>query len=148
MIKKREKKEKIDFLLQNKHYKRLQLYLYLLSIVLITIIYFLIIMIFSAYSNSMYITVPISLIIGFYLFFNKDKLVIKISEIIEDKKRNNIKKEKKDGLRTTLRKITPKNNKLKLNIKSKETIKEKFIKLKSRIKTKKNKKAKDYIEIE
>jgi len=64
------------------------------------------------------------------------------------KKRNNIKKEKKDGLRTTLRKITPKNNKLKLNIKSKETIKEKFIKLKSRIKTKKNKKAKDYIEIE
>ncbi len=146
MIRKIKKKEKIDFLLQNKHYQRLQLYLYILSLFVIVITYFLTILIFSSYSPNYIITGIFSIIIGLYLVFNRDKLVKKISEKIEDCKRKKLKKENKSALKTTLRKITPQQNKIKLNIKPKETIKEKFHKIKHKLK-KKDSKTKEYIEI-
>lgn len=67
-----------------------------------------------------------------------------------------MKKTDKSSLKTTLRKITPKNNRLKFNIKNKVPLKERFEKIKTKFKEmnekpdpKNKKKVKpDYIEIE
>ena len=144
MIRKIKNKEKIDFLLQNKHYKKLHLYLYILSVILIVLVYFITIFIFSSFSKNYIISAIFSFIIGIYLVYNRDKLTQKISEKLESKKREKIKKENKKGLKTTLRRIRPENKSLKLNIRPKESfkIKNKFSK------KNKNKKTPDYIEIE
>jgi len=150
MIKKTKKKEKIDFLLQNKHYKKLHLYLYILSVILIVTIYFMSVYLFSSFSKNYIISAVFSFIIGVYLVYNRDELTQKISEKLENKKRKKLKKENKEGLKTTLRRISPKNKRFKLNIKTKETINEKIIKIKKKLtkKGKKNKNSPEYIEIE
>ncbi len=144
MIKKR--KEKINFLLENKHYRKLHLYLYLISISIITAIYFILVIIFSAYVN-IFITGTISILIGVYLVFNREKLVRLIDSKLQDKKREKYKEKNKEGLKTTLRTITPKNKKLKLNIGGKTTIKEKFNFIKEKLSKKKGKE-KEYLEVE
>jgi len=149
MIRKIKNKEKIDFLLQNKHYKKLHLYLYILSVILIVLVYFITIFIFSSFSKNYIISAIFSFIIGIYLVYNRDKLTQKISEKLESKKREKIKKENKKGLKTTLRRIRPENKSLKLNIRPKESFKIKINKIKNKFSKKnKNKKTPDYIEIE
>lgn len=142
------KKNDLNFLLENKHYKRLHIFLYLISITLITLSYFLIIIIFSEQFHFV-ISVIFSLVIGLYIVMNRNRLVKIISDYIEEKKRKDYKKKSKENLKTTLRKITPKNKKLKLDIKGKVSLKDKAKNLKSKFKKEDKKKKKvGYIEIE
>ncbi|MDA3855613.1 MAG: hypothetical protein PF569_05105 [Candidatus Woesearchaeota archaeon] len=147
MKKKIQKRKNINFLLDNKHYKRLHLILYLISITLIVLVYFLTIIVFSSYLHFL-VSVLFSFLIGLYIVFNRNKLVNNISDRIENYKRKHYKKESKENLRTTLKKITPKRN-IKFNIKSKFSLKEKAANIKNNFKSKKNKKKKsqEYIEI-
>ncbi len=143
MIKKKKSKN-IDFLLENKHYKRLHLMLYLISITIITLVYFLTILVFSQYFHFL-VTTIFSFFIGLYVLMNRNRIVRMISDHLQDRKREEYKKKSKDNLKTTLRNITPKNKKLKLNIKGTISMKDKII---AKIKPK-DKKTKDrgYIEI-
>lgn len=155
MFNKRKKNKKnVDFLLQSSHYRKLHLYLYFISLGIILGVYFLIVTIFADSSITVIVTSIVSFLLGIYLVFNRDELVKKISEQIDFRKRKNIKKADKSNLRTTLRKITPRNKNLKLNIKSKISLKEriqkvkkKFIELNQDPKDKKKKEKPDYIEI-
>lgn len=147
MIRKVGKKDKMNFLLENKDYQRLHLYLYLASIAIIVCIYFLGILLFSSYTN-IFLSSVVSLTIGLYLIYNRDKLVRQISSKIQDKKRRKNKENNKKGLKTTLNKITPKNRNLKFNIKAKVSLKDKMSNIKKKFnKNKSNKTKEDYIEI-
>lgn len=144
---KRKKQKKVDFLLENEHYRRLHLYLYLLSISVIAIIYLLIVFLFSSYSNYL-ITGVVSVLIGLFLVFNRDKLVKFISDKLHDNKIQKTKKQNKQGLKNTLSRITPKPKRdIKLSIK--ETgFKSKVASLKTKMNSKKNtKNSQEYIEI-
>ncbi|MCA9497188.1 MAG: hypothetical protein KC589_09660, partial [Nanoarchaeota archaeon] len=132
---------------ENNHYKKLQVYLYLLSLAVILAIYFLIILSFPN-QNTIILTAIISVTIGFYFLFNRDKLVKRLSDWIQDKKRRKIKKENKDGLKHTLSKLKSKEKKrIKLNIGGNEAIKDKMKNFKSKFQSKKENEKKEYIEI-
>ena len=147
MNKNKRKQKKIDFLLENNHYKRLQIYLYVLSLIVILSIYFLIIISFPN-QNTIILTAIISVTIGFYFIFNRDRLVKKLSNKLQNTKRKKIKKENKDGLKHTLSKLKSKEKKrIKLNIGGKEAMKDKIKNFKSKFKSEKNSKQKEYIEI-
>ena len=146
MIKHLKNKERINFLLQNKHYRRLHLILYLLSVTAIVLVYFVTIIIFSKFTNIL-LTAITSLILGLTLVFKRDILVKRISEHLENKKRKENKIKEKSGLKTTLRNIAPKTKKMKLNITPKVPFKEKIKHFKKSIKKDKNQKQKDYLEI-
>lgn len=151
MIKKvKNNKDKINFLLENKHYQKLHLYLYFLSIIIIVSVYFLTVILFSKFTNIL-ATGIISLIIGTFLVYNRDKLVKLIGNHLQDKKRKKNKVDNKKGLKSTLRRITPqKKSNLKLNIKEKIPLKEKIQNFKKKIKKDKskiNKKKVEYLEI-
>ena len=142
------KNKNIDFLLNNKHYRKLNLILYFISMTIILLTYFLTILLFSK-SMNIILTSVVSFIVGLYIVINRDKLVKQISEIMHEKNRKKIKTENKLGLKSTLRNITPKNTKLKLNITPKISIKEKAKTIKSKLTKKKvNNKKQGYIEIE
>jgi len=143
----KRKKRKIDFFLNNKHYRRLHLMLYFISISITVLTYFLTIILFSKFVNLI-LTSVVSFIIGLYIVLNRDRLVKQLSEKIQDKNRKKIKSNNKTGLKTTLREITPKNTKLKFNIKTKSSIKEKAQKIKSKINKTTKKQNNEYIEIE
>jgi len=148
MIKRIGKKKDIDFLLDNKHYKRLHLILYFISLLIIISVYFMTLVLFSTYFHFV-ITIIFSFLVGFYLVLNRSVLVKVISNKLDDRKRKKYKQTSKQNLKTTIRKITPKNKRLKLNIKGKVSLKEKVNKIKSKFKKidKKAKKRPDYIEI-
>ena len=138
-----KRKEKINFLLENKHYKRLHLILYLLSVLLIVLVYFITILTFSSTFNKA-ITAVFALFVGIYLVFNRDKIVKIVSERVEKNKRKQVKKENKVGLKTTLKKITPKRNVI--SVKGKVSVKERLQGVKSKFK-KQDKEKKEYLEI-
>ncbi len=141
------RKEKIDFLLESSHYQRLQLFLYGLSVLAILLVYLLIVYLFGSNVYVTYVTGFFSLMIGLYFFYNRNKFVKAIDDKLQKRKRDNYKRQSKVGLKTTLKRIAPKNSKLKLNIKGKTTLKEKMANMKSKV-TPKKKGQKDYIEIE
>lgn len=151
MKKRFQKKEKINFLLESKHYKKLHLWLYLLSVFSIVCVYFITILLFSTYANTL-ITAIFSLTVGLGLVFHRDKLVKKISNHIDEVKRKEYKKKNEKGLRSTLKRITPKSN-LKLDmssgkVKVKKNLKESFSFKKKNEPKKINKKTNDegYVE--
>lgn len=139
------RKEKIDFLLENKHYRQLHLILYLTSVISIVLIYFTTILLFSKFVNVV-VTAIFSIVFGLALVFHRDKLVRKISNHLNDKKRKQYREENQKGLQTTIKKIGTRNRNLKFDVKGKLTLKEKAQKIKSKF-YKKNKEQKDYIEI-
>jgi len=141
------RRKNIDFFLNNKHYRRLHLILYFISISIIVLTYFFTILLFSK-STNVILTSVVSFIVGLYIVLNRDRLVKQLSELIQEKNRKKIKSNNKTGLRTTLREITPKNTKLKFNIKTKSTIKEKAQKFKAKMNKKNKKQSNSYIEIE
>lgn len=149
MPKKIDRRKDINFLLENKEFRKLQLYLYLATIFLISIVYFLMIIIFSQYS-PVYVTTLFSIFAGIYLVFNRDKIVRIISLKMHEYKRKNMKKANTEGYKTTMKKIVPRNRKLKLNIGKKLPLKEKLRNLKLKLlSSKKNNKEKiEYIEFE
>ncbi len=144
MNKNLKKKEKINFLLENKHYKKLHLLLYFSSLAAIVFVYFLTVLIFSSFTN-MLITTSFSVILGIFLVLHRDKLVKKISDFLTEKKRKDYKKNNSNSLKTTLKKIGPKSN-LKLDLNKNSKFKIKVSSFKIKIPTKK-KKGKGYLEI-
>jgi hypothetical protein len=142
----KSRREKVNFLLRNKYYQRLHLILYLLSVFLIVLVYFLTLIIFSNYVNF-FLTSFASIVIGISLVYNRDKLVKLIDDYIQDLKIRRSKQKEKESLSKTLKKIAPKNNRIKLNIKGKVTISEKLKKLTKNFSFKKKNKE-EYIEID
>lgn len=142
------RQEKIGFLLENKHYRRLHLILYLLSVITIVVVYFFTILLFSKFVN-MLITAIFSLVFGLALVFHRDKLVRKISNHIDEKKRKQLKENNQRGLQTTLKKIGTRNKKIKFDFIHKTTFKERTQKMASKFsKPKKGKEESvEYIEI-
>lgn len=141
---KKKRKNKINFLLENTYYQKLHLLVYLFSVLLIVLIYFLIIK-FSSNKFNIIFTGTISLCIGLFLVYKKDEIVKNISEYMHEKKRRKLLAQNKVGLRTTLKKIVPKRD-IKLSIETKGSLKNKFASMKPKI-LKKNKNKEDYIEI-
>lgn len=140
----RKRKEKINFFLDNNHYKTLNIFLYVFSLIIVSLIYVLSGIFFSKLIN-MLITSIVSCLIGFYIVLNRHNLNKKISSLICNYNREKYKKKSKENLETTLKRITPKRN-LKLNIKNKTSLKQKAQNLKSKFK-KVNKTKKEYIEV-
>ncbi len=144
-------RKNVDFLLQNSHYKKLHLYLYFFTLIVILAIYFIIVLIFKDSSIVVITMGIISLLVGIYSVFKRDEIVKKISEKLDSNKKKKMKKDDKYGLKSTLRRITPRNKKLKFNIKNKTTLKEKIDNFKSKFKPEEKdpkKKKPDYIELE
>jgi uncharacterized membrane protein YbhN (UPF0104 family) len=149
MKKKIDRKKDIGFLLENREYRKLHLFLYITTAVVIVIIYLLLTTIFSQYS-PIYVTAPISLIIGIFLVYKKEKIIKWLSEIIYERKRRNLKKQNKEAHKNTLKKIVPKKRDIKFNVGGKVAFKDKVKNWKNKIlpKKKTEKKGPDYIEIE
>ena len=140
MIKRSKKNKKVNFLLENNHYRKLHLYLYLVSVLVIVSVYFLILVIFS--KSNLFVTALISLGIGFFMVFNRDKIVKLISDKIQEKKLKTRKKENKQNLKSTIRKITPKPRRnINLKIGGRETFKDRFNNIKTKLNPKKKKKS-------
>jgi len=145
MFKIPKKPKKIDFLLENKHYRKLHLYIYLVSVFTIVGVYFLIIAIFN--QSNIIITGLISILIGLYLVFKRDEIVKVISTKLQEKKLKTRKAENKANLKSTIRKITPKPKRnISLKIGGSLTLKDKYHNLKNKF-NKKTKKSQEYIEI-
>ena len=146
---KRAKKAKknIDFLLENKHYKRLNIILYLVSVLIIVGVYFITLLIFSKFVN-MTITAITSFIVGLYIVIHRASIIKKVSDHLENKKRNKYKKESQQNLKSTLNSIRPKPKRnIKLNIKPKFSIKEGAKNFSSKLRGKKKPQRKGYIEV-
>lgn len=143
---KKQKKKNVDFLLNNKHYRRLHLIIYFTSLFIICFTYLITYVLFDKMINVL-ITSAVSFFIGLYIVLNRDELVKTLSNSIHERKRKKIKEDNKLGLKTTLRKITPKNKKIKFNIKTKTTLKEKVSGVKKKINGKNKKVPQKYIEI-
>ena len=142
-MKKSRRKDKINLILGSRDYRRLELYLYLMSVAVIVIVYLMVILIFSS-TTSIVITAPLSLFIGIFLIFKKDMLIKKISDMIQESKRQKVKKENKDGFEQTMRRITPKKKMNIINVKT--PFKDRVKNLRKKF-GKKGKEV-DYIEIE
>lgn len=146
-MRKSSKKKSMNFLLENESSKRLSLIIYLGSVGLIVLLYFTIIILFSTSSAIYTITGLSSVLIGIYMVFNKDKWVRKLSLWIHEQE---IKKRKKDGrenLSSTLKRITPKRKDFSMKIKGRKSPQEYLEKLKSLFSQKKKKKGgEEYIE--
>jgi len=143
-----KKKEKIDFLLENSHYKKLHLYLYIASILVFVLIYFLFINMFST-NYKLVMSAIVSVFIGTFLVFNREKIIKNISERMHEKNIRKRREENKRGLESTIKRIRPShksNRHIKLNIGGKTYIKDKFSNFKERM-TKKKDDQSEYIEI-
>lgn len=148
------RKDRINLLLANGHYQRLSLYLYLATVLLIFFAYLLVI---SFLEETSWITKGIiaflSVSAGVFMIYYRDKIVKVMSEKIYERKRRSSKKENVVELSKTIRRITPKNNNLRLNIRGRIPLKDRFDKLVVSFKTKKKskngeKEKPDYIEVE
>ena len=148
--KKKRASRRQDFLIENSHYRRLHLYLYFMSLIVLLGVYFVIIILFSDSSYKLVISLIASLFLGLYLVFKRDKMVKKLSEYIQERKRKKLKEDNKSGLNTTLKRITPKNKSLKLKVGQRFSLKAKIIELTKKLQKepKNKKKGPDYIEIE
>ncbi len=138
MSKKAKRNKNANFLIDNKHYKKLHLLVYFLSIFIIVFTYFVCLILFSDIVNII-ITSIVSFGVGLFVVLKRNELVNTISDRIETIKRKRYKNEKKMGLKTTLRQIGPsKKNSLKVGV-----LQEKDVKAKDN-----NKKKERYINLE
>ena len=137
----------IDFLLENKHYRRLHIILYLISVLIIVIVYFVTLLIFSKFVN-MVITSIASFVIGLYIVLSRESIIKRVSDLIEGRKREKYKQQSHQNLKSTLRNIAPKpKRKLKFSITKKVSVKEHFERIKSKLKGEGPKKRQGYIEV-
>jgi hypothetical protein len=147
MIKKLKKRQKINFLLENKHFQRLHLILYFLSVLVIVLVYFITLLLFGKFFNII-ITSIFSLIVGVWLVLNRDIIVKKISDKLYEKKIKKSKKESEENLKRTIKRLKPNSN-INLKIKEKSPLMKKVKKVilnsKKSLNSKKNKE--EYIEI-
>jgi len=149
-----QKREKIGFLLENRHYRRLHLYLYFTTTIIGLLVYILFINIFSTKYVSVIIA-AITVSLGIFLVFKREKIVKNISERIHEREIKKQREENKKGLVRTIKRIKPAyntnhkvkigtSNENKFNLKNK--IKNKFETIKHKL-GKKKEIEEDYIEI-
>lgn len=144
---KKSRKERIGFLLENNYYRKLHLYLYLATVFFIVLMYFFVIIFLK--NSSIYVKLffgIISLIVGVFMVYNRDKIVRYLSAKISERERKNNKRESKDSLKETIRRIVPRQKKVVLNIKPKFSFKEKMMSIKRKISSKPNDKSEEYLE--
>lgn len=80
------------------------------------------------------------------MVYNRDKIVRYLSAKISERERKNNKRESKDSLKETIRRIVPRQKKVVLNIKPKFSFKEKMMSIKRKISSKPNDKSEEYLE--
>lgn len=133
------KKNKINFFLEDSLYRKIQLIIYFLSILLILLIYFILVYLFkSEYDNT--ISAFFSILLGIIFIYYRNLITKKISNFIYEIRRKKIKKLNKFGLEKTIRKIGFKKEKILLKsiqenrkiLAEKSKVKEKKINLKKR----------------
>ena len=136
-----------DFVLENKYSQRMDLILYLISVLLIVIVFLL--SHFFIENNIVRTSIVglFSLFMGFFLLYKRDLYRRKLSYLRSEQKRAKIKTEDKKGLKTALSGITPKGNSLKLKIREKFSFGEKLAKLKDKFTKNGKRNSKEYIEI-
>lgn len=95
---------------------------------------------------NLILTSVVSFVIGLYIVLNRDKIVKKVSDYIEEKKRKKIRSENQMGLRATLNRLSPKKKRINLLIKNNEGFYDKLknTKIKFKFSNKKNKEDKYY----
>ena len=104
MLKPKRKKKNINFLLQNKHYQRLHLIVYFFTLLVIVTIYFILVFLLHDKSIRTFIFVFCTFVLGIFLVFKRDELVLELSDWHQNRERNKIKSEDKTNLKTTIKK--------------------------------------------
>ena len=140
------KREKYSnfFLNKDKEYKRLSLGLYLFCIFFVAFLYFILVFFLSIFTNHYIITAILSILSGFYLVFDRERIFKKISTFIFEKNYIRTKKKEYENKKKVVRSIVPKENSLK--VKTALPLLEQFKDLKEKF-SKKEKKSQKYIEI-
>lgn len=149
MFKPKKKTKNVNFILENKYYRKIHLIVYFFTLLVIVTIYFILVFLLHDKSIRAFTFVFCSIVLGVFLVFKRDHLVLELSDWHQERSRKKIKDDDKEGLRTTIRRIVPRNKNLKLNIKGKVPLKDRFDKLKAKMKKKdpQKKETPDYIEI-
>ena len=137
-----------DFVLEDRHSQRMDLILYLTSVLLIVIVFLLSHFFIEDNIVRTFIVGLFSLSVGFFLLYKRNLYRKRLSDLRSEQKRAKIKTENKRGLKTALGGITPKGSNLKLKIREKISLGEKFAKLKYKFTKNGKKNSKEYIEIE
>ncbi len=137
----------LNFVLENKHYQNMDLILYLICVLLVIIVFLITHLFIENYIIRTCIVALFSLYIGISLVYNRNLYRKKLSDLTSNQKRVRIRSGDKEGLKITLRRITPKSNNLKLKIREKISLGEKLAKLKYKFTKNRRKNSKKYIEI-
>ena len=136
-----------DFVLEDRHSQKMDLILYLTSVLLVVIVFLLSHFFIEDNIVRTFIVGLFSLFIGFFLLYKRNLYRKRLSDLRSEKKRAKIKTENQKGLKTTLKGIAPKGSNLKLKIREKVPLGEKFAKLKDKFTKNNRKNSKEYIEI-
>jgi hypothetical protein len=153
-----KKKSSVSFNLENKHFRNLHLLLYIASLTIVLVFYTLTLLVFDKNQFAYVLMVVFSVCVGIFLVFRKDAIVKQMSNELDKRKRNHIRRQDNKNLKKTLyevgaskskREIGSRNKNLKLNIKEKNSFYKKITGMKKRfVKKKSTQKDLQYIEIE
>lgn len=147
-MKRRTRRSRSNFILDNSTYQRLHLYIYLATVLFIFIMYLIAVSLFED-SPAAAIIGFISFLIGVGMIFYRGRIAEHISKKMHEKKVNSYKRANKVGLQQTIKRIVPKKSNVKLKIKGKVTMKERLAKAKITFQKKDpKKKGPEYIELE
>lgn len=154
--KRKSRRNSTNFLVENNHFRNLHLIIYFVSLCVLLIIYTLILIILGKSQYSYLIMILISVCIGIFLVFKRDEIVKKLSDELDKRKRIDIKKRDRHGLKNTINNLHIKPSKDKkgkkgsfnMKISSKTPIKDKVNKIKRKFEKKGiDRKGPDYIEV-
>jgi c-di-AMP phosphodiesterase-like protein len=152
-----KRKSSVSFNLENKHFRNLHLLLYLASLTIVLVFYTLTLLVFNKSQFAYILMVVFSVCVGIFLVFRKDAIVKQMSNELDKRKRNDIRRQDNINLKKTLcevgaskskRDIGFRNKKLKLNIMGKTSFQKRVTDMMKKI-VKKNQSQKEpqYIEI-
>jgi hypothetical protein len=153
-----KKKNGVSFNLENKHFRNLHLLLYLASLTIVLVFYTLTLLVFDKSQFAYVLMVIFSVCVGIFLVFRKDAIVKQMSNELDKRKRNDIRRTDNKNLKKTLhevgvskskREIGSRNKNLKLNISGKISFSKRVTDIKKRfVKKDPNQNEPQYIEIE
>jgi hypothetical protein len=137
---------KFYFFMESGHYRKLQLVVYLSTLLVLLSLFLIIRYLFPEPKNlGEIVGGAISLALGIYLVFKREKIIKWLSEEIHEMRRKELKKETEKSKESAMKRIVPKHRGLTFNIGGKVAFKEKWQNLKDKLGGKKKKKE-EYIE--
>jgi c-di-AMP phosphodiesterase-like protein len=152
-----KRKSSVSFNLENKHFRNLHLLLYLASLTIVLVFYTLTLLVFNKSQFAYILMVVFSVCVGIFLVFRKDAIVKQMSNELDKRKRNDIRRQDNINLKKTLcevgaskskRNIGSRNKNLKLNIMGKTSFQKRVTDMKKKfVKKNQNQKEPQYIEI-